>query len=244
MQPIDPYLKTTRAKRHLDDLRGALDTFYHLKPYRFTRQDDVKNQVHLIRFKVDPTPDHISLIAGDLFYNLRASLDQLAWCLAKLPSPQRSYPKGTQFPILDRRDVKRMRKETRGIATGAVAIIESLQPYNTPDPPGFKGHLLWRLNKLCNIDKHMRIPVFGHSGKWMLPANVATQGYRFESLDDYFEMRIPLGMKDQMTLDPPVSMKVVFGDSFWGVSCDFAEIESMYEFVTNTVIPRFSGFLK
>lgn len=50
----------------------------------------------------------------------------------------------------------------------AAKIIESLQPYNTPNPTDVKIHLLWRLNKLCNIDKHTRIPVHGLTGivKW------------------------------------------------------------------------------
>jgi hypothetical protein len=37
---------------------------------------------------------------------------------------------------------------------------------------------------------------------------------------------------------------VVFGDMYWGVACDFNAIEGMYEFVTNSVIPRFAGFFK
>ncbi len=40
----------------------------------------------------------------------------------------------------------------------AVSIIESYQPYNAQNPALMKEHLLWQLNKLCNIDKHRRIP--------------------------------------------------------------------------------------
>jgi hypothetical protein len=241
---LDPYLKTTRAKKHIDDLQAELQSFYRSKPYQFTRVDDLVNSQHIIRFKVDPTPGPISLIAGDIFYNLRASLDQLVWYLSRLPSPQRSYPQDTQFPILDQRNRKLITRRTKGVSTEAVAIIESLQPYNTPNPPGAKDHLLWKLNKMCNIDKHSRIPIHGHSGQVMRPESIAALGYRFEAVGECFEMRIPLDLKHEMIDDPPITMKVVFGDAYWGVSCDFYDIEAMYEFVTNSVLPRFSQFME
>jgi hypothetical protein len=239
---VDPYLKTARAKEHIDTLRNELQVLYDSKPYRFAREDDLKDAAHIIRFYVNPIPDKIALILGDIFYNLRASLDQLAWCLARLPSPQRSYPTGTQFPILEQRDTRRFKSQTRGIAADAVTIIESLQPYNTPH--GFKNHVLWKLNKMCNIDKHMRIPIHGHSGQVWRPPSIAASGYGFQGLNNYFEMRIPLARKNEMALDPPITMKVVFGDHFWGITCDFSDIEAIYNFVTNTVIPKFARFLE
>jgi hypothetical protein len=152
---VDPYLKTARAKEHLENLRNELTAFYESKPCRLFREDDVENQLHVIRMQVTDTPDKIALIAGDIFYNLRASLDQLVWCLAKLSSV---YPKNTQFPILDSPNVSRFKRRTSGVPAKAVAIIKSLQPYNGPNRDAIRSHLLWRLDKLCNIDKHMRIP--------------------------------------------------------------------------------------
>ena len=83
MSLVDPYLKTTRAKVHLEDLRARLLEFGK-EPCEFIREDDVENQLHIVRMRVRPIPDDIPLIAGDLFYCLRASLDQLVWCLAKI----------------------------------------------------------------------------------------------------------------------------------------------------------------
>jgi hypothetical protein len=235
---VDPYLKTTRAKKHLEDLRQELEVFYKSNPYRFVREDDVENQLHIVRMVHPDIPATISLVAGDIFYNLRAALDQLVWCLAKSRGTP-SYPIGTQFPILEQRDPDRFARQTAGVSTQALAIIETLQPYNTPNSADIPNHLLWRLNKLCNIDKHMRIPLHGATGVITRPMPIAQAGFFF---GDNLVMKIPLSMKSEMALDPKVTFHVKFGDFFWKVESDFAGIEAIYEFVANNVIPRFTRF--
>ncbi len=239
MNLADPYLKTTRAKEHLESLRRELEGFYESKPYRFVREDDTEKQRHIVRMKHPDIPDKLSLIAGDVFYNLRASLDQLVWCLAKSTAAP-SYPLDTEFPILEKRNLRVLRKRLRGVPAKAAAIIESLQPYNGRDADVIRSHLLWRLNKLCNIDKHMRIPVHGMTGLVTLPPRILALG----GFHNGTVMDIPLSMKSEMALDPPVTFKVVFGDFFWKVECDYDGVEKIYEFVSNRVIPRFSQFCK
>lgn len=43
---------------------------------QFIREDDVENQLQIVHMRVRAILDDIPLIAGDLFYCLRASLDQ------------------------------------------------------------------------------------------------------------------------------------------------------------------------
>lgn len=92
----DPYLKTARAKEHLDDLRERLRVFRENHPCSVTREDDLRNQLHIVRFRLKDVPEKIPLIVGDFAYCLRSSLDQLVWALAKRVG---NYPRGTQFPI-------------------------------------------------------------------------------------------------------------------------------------------------
>jgi hypothetical protein len=54
---------------------------------------------------------------------------------------------------------------------------------------------------------------------------------------------LPAAFKDQMTLDPNVSFKLVFGDPGEGIACDFDGIEKIHNFVAGDVIPRFTRFL-
>jgi hypothetical protein len=241
---VDPYLKTTRAKVHLEDLRERLAVFSK-DPCEFFRKDDPENGWHIISMKVKDIPDEIALIFGDLLYCLRSSLDQLVWCLAKINATP-GYPELTQFPILEQQDIPRFNRQTSGVPADAVKIIESLQPYNAPTPGAIRENLLWRLNKLCNIDKHTRIPVHGTTGliTWDTFVRYGERPILTE-FDDHAEMKIPLSLKGEVALNPRTpEFKVLFGDLYWNIQCDLADIEAIYEFVANRVIPRFSGFFK
>ena len=244
MPLIDPYLKTSRAKVHLENLREHVAAFCN-EPCEFIREDDFENQLHIVRMKIRDVPDHIPLIAGDVLSCLRASLDQLVWCLAKINATP-GYPEGTAFPILESRDTPLFQRRITGVPTKAAKIIESLQPYNTPNAHAIRSHLLWRLNKMCNIDKHMRIPVRGVTGtvKWntFVPFG---DNVTFTEFDNNLEMRIPLALKSQMALNPRIpECRVLFGDSYWKIECDFGNIEAIYEFVANSVLPRFVRFFQ
>lgn len=72
----DAYLKTTRAKLHLDSLRSELDAFRKSNPCRVFRKENYTLGRYEIRVKVEETPDHIPLILGDLLYCVRSSLDR------------------------------------------------------------------------------------------------------------------------------------------------------------------------
>lgn len=239
----DPYLKTSRAKVHLENLREQLTALTN-EPGEFFREDDLENQLHIVKVKIKDIPDVIPLIAGDLFYCLRASLDQLVWCLAKIKATP-GYPEGTQFPILEQRDPHRFNRQTSGVPAEAIKIIESLQPYNAPNVDAVRENLLWRLNKLCNIDKHTRIPVHGVIGtlQWDAYSPAGTEVLTFSEFDNNAEMKIPLRRKREMALNPRIrEFRVLFGDLYWKIECDLAGVEAIYEFVTNRVIPRFSRF--
>src|ERR1035441_9125066 len=225
---VDPYLKTTRAKVHLDALRNEIDLFRKSKPCTVFHKDNVERGRYEIRIKIADTPGDIPLILGDLLYCLRSSLDQLVWWLAKLTTP---YPRGTQFPILEERSAKTRKNfstYTAGVPASAAKLIDSLQPYHRAEP---SAHLLWRLNRLCNIDKHRRIPIHGDQLNFRFP-KISRASERLLSFDhDQNMVSGPLDLKSQMALDPDVSFDVILGDMSDGISCDFDGITKIYDFV-------------
>ncbi|MGO9093914.1 MAG: hypothetical protein ACLQGV_01710 [Bryobacteraceae bacterium] len=241
----DPHLKTTRAKVHLDALRKELHSFCESKPYSFVREEDIEHGRYRIRVDIGAIPDSIFLIAGDLLYCLRSSLDQLVFALAHLTVP---YPEDTQFPILakdiasDKDTRKRFEKQTHGVPTEAVRIIESLQPYHGGNAGAIRSHLLWRLNWLGNIDKHRRIPLHGGEIVFAFPFLPKASAPMIEFDHDNGVISVPIGLKSQMALDPTVSFEVVFGDLSDGIACNFNGIEQIYNFVAEDVIPRFARF--
>jgi len=120
-------------------------------------------------------------------------------------------------------------------------LIERLQPYHRPDPA---THLLARLDRLGNIDKHRRIPVHSNEAIINFPKMPRALAHLLEYDHDQHLVSAPLELKDKMTFDPMGSFRVVFGDTTEGIACDVADIASIYEFVTNTVLPRFARFFK
>lgn len=238
---VEPYLKTTRAKYHLESLRDELATFYESKPYRFLRQDDIERQRHCLRWKVEEVPDYIWLIVGDFFCCLRASLDQTVWALARLTTDS---PEGRiQFPILTQANDGVFEQQIRGVPCEAAAIIKDLQPYHGRDTISIRSHYLWQLREFSNLDKHRRIPVNGMVGdfQWPVPWNMLTV------LEFDYQKHVvsaPIEFKDKMALDPTVTLKVVFGDRASGLECDFDGIEQIYKSVAENVLPRFARFFQ
>src|SRR6266852_1906168 len=151
----DPYLKLDWAQRHLKAMDDDLLAFHKSNPCRFTGEDDLTNQRYNLRVDLDDVPDHICLRCGDAFYCMRACLDQLVWRLAKLNV---TIPDRTQFPIIEDWNsdtLGRFKDNLRDVPPDAIAIIRDLQPANRP--ASAKENLLWRLNAMCNLDKHRRI---------------------------------------------------------------------------------------
>ena len=240
---VDPYLKTERAKEHLETLRNELGAFDKSKPYSFTFEEDVKNSRYRIKFELKDIPFQVPLIAGDLFYCLRSALDQMVFSLAKLTTRD---PHGTQFPILDvfnKDSIRRFKQQTCGVPADARQIIESLQPYHGPNTAAVKSRLLWRLNAICNIDKHRRIPASGIAMDFNFPNAPASLRGLVEFEQDN-AVSVPLRFKSQMAFDPEVVFQVLFGDMNAGVEITFEGIERIYNFVANRVIPKFTGFFK
>ena len=236
-------LKVTRAKVHLDCLRREIYDFCQTKPYSLIGEEDPENALYRVRVKFAETPASISLIAGDFFFCLRCGLDQIVSSLAKL---MLQHPKQTQFPVIDvlnAESKKRFTRQTTGVPAEAVAVIESLQPYHGADRQAVESHLLWKLNALCNIDKHRRIPVFGTVSDFhdVFP-NWLAASVRFNNNDKVDELLVPLEHKGQINLNARTTVHVLFGDGREGVVCDYVEIGRIYKFVGENVLPQFARF--
>jgi hypothetical protein len=104
------------------------------------------------------------LIIGDCAQNLRAALDHAVYQV--VPEATRSvHAKDIEFPIFDDsgKYAAWKRRHSNWLSTidaNAIQIIDQLQPC---DPSGHDphGHILWKLSRLSNIDKHRSLlPAF------------------------------------------------------------------------------------
>jgi hypothetical protein len=235
----DPKAKIGWAKKHLERLDAELLSFCTpVNAYTITRYDDVENGWHIAKIELSDIPPRICLIAGDAIYNMRSALDQLVWALARLSG----IPPHTQFPIIEvwTADAKkRFERQICGVPDAAFCEIQALQPYHRGD--AFKSHPLWRLDEMCNLDKHRRIPAHGTAiDGTMYGFDVADSVS--ESCDDCFIVKVPIARKDKFGFNPKLPITVTFGGDISGITETFESILQIHNFITLNVLPRFERF--
>jgi hypothetical protein len=237
-------MKLARAKEHIEELDREISKFRN-NPYTVVREDDANNAAHIIRCEMNIMPDPIGLLVGEVAYNLRSGLDHLAWQLALLTIDKPSAK--TSFPIYSKKpnsSDKSFAEKLVNIPREATDIIESLQPYHRG--AASKDHPLWKVNRLCNIDKHQGIAI-SYTGVPVWVAGVTTFWKR--ELTYGVQVTVPLSEKERVEFEPGIP-EIVFGEPIKatdGIS-DFEvtlrELGSIYELLRYDVVPRFTGFFQ
>lgn len=234
-----PWLKAIWAKEHLDSLKAELLIIQNSEPYRLTRKDDLEDGRHIARITLNDLPWKLALIAGDFATCLRASLDHIVFQLALLTTEERELPGRVSFPIFE--SEKNIERGLKGVPKDAIAIIRALQPYHRGDAA--KNTWLWKLNELSNLSKHRFIPLDKNVTEFNFPALGPSDDVRIQELDDGCIVSILLSSKSKMDLAPTVSVDVIFGYKTYELGLRITDLEDIYEFVANEVIPQFSCFL-
>lgn len=233
------------AKMHLDTLDAQFAALMSKSEnlYRVVTEEDAElglfnitaesiGAIHFLR---------LGLIAGDFVCNLRASLDHIAWTLAKIGKKRPSSE--TCFPVCPKdspRTQDKIRDATVGIPSAAVAIIKLLQPYN--NGKAYKSHPLWRLNFLWNANKH-RIIGLHSSDSGVLFEVAHGVPVRERKFDDKAIVTIPLSAKDKVRFNPRPKIEIFFGDEEHGLQLTIQDLRDIYEFVSLKVWPSLASFL-
>ena len=150
-------LKVEWAKKHIVDLNRAIRTFFDCNPYQIRADRDPQvGGVDYYVERVDPIPALIPCLAGDAIQNLRSALDHLAYQIFLAgPNPSPRHANNVFFPIVG--GAKEYETGKLGIIHSATKdAIDAIEPYK-----GGKGHQLWVLNKLNNINRHRLIIAIG-----------------------------------------------------------------------------------
>jgi hypothetical protein len=149
--------KLFRADEHLQELQKAVMSFYGKNPARIERLAEGSPDEFWGKVVCGAQiPTRIPLIIGDCLQNLRSALDYLVWELvlaAKNTPDHRSMFPICTTPESFKTQLNRHRLD--GVAAGAIAEIEALQPYH--DGAGANENVLATIDSLCNINKHQQI---------------------------------------------------------------------------------------
>lgn len=147
--------KVWRAKRHSNELKSELDAFKATNPAKFTTTKNEIDKGFLFEFKFDinPIPPHISPILGDIFHNLRASLDLLA---SEAISARGGSVDGVAFPFAkDEPSLLHQVQQRKFFFLGdkAISLLTKLKPRRDGDVD------LWAVHEMNVQDKHKAIIV-------------------------------------------------------------------------------------
>jgi len=234
-----PKLKIERAKEHLDALDSKLKEFLNSNPVQVTTEEDLQKGLYTLRLQAPIIDPKLAVIASDAIRNLRSALDHIVWQLALTVKERPS--RQTKFPIIDRdipHNMKRFKINTENIPDSAIDEIKAVQPYLRG--AAYNDDLLWKLDKLCTIDKYRVLPAQGTAlDNILIPKGVDAQ---FGSSDGIFTVTVPIDFKTQMNTTPPPSADILFGSEIDGIVISVRELLLIYDYVQDSVLPRFLRF--
>ena len=240
---LDLKMKLDWAKLHLQEFECEVSFYLGSNPYRVVKRDDVLNGLHIRTIESAPMDDAAAMRLSDFIYQLRSTLDHLAWqlCLIGNPRPSEREARSIIFPVLERDDDEAIKRLTKGMPEQALQVVREVQPFNHPN--GTSRDALWQLNKLSNLDKHRVIAMgAGHS----IDAFVAPEGCVRELVGYAMQFRWPLALKDQVIVEPYAIRLLVGeppGDAYNRFEVPYRRISEIYEEISTRVVPRFMPFL-
>jgi hypothetical protein len=158
--------KILRAMEHANAIDALWTVYTSGEPYETFLKPDSEHEYWRVTRQV---PDDIAVIAGELFYQLRSSLDHAFFELVKRNQRNVALPadweRRCQFPICSKLPtgisappVPRGKFQSAArdwLSDAAFAHIESLQPYNSRKDNA--GRQLELLAHLTDIDKHRHL---------------------------------------------------------------------------------------
>lgn len=246
-------LRLEHARSHRDVFKRELDLFMDSKPYRVGHEVEPQSGDQLVWIEpVGPMPPRLAFLVGDCIHNLRATLDNLITVLPGADSAR------SAFVILEQRAVNNVGKPVpfadaarrlKGIDEAAIQLIESLQPYQRPDP---QGSQLLKLDRLWNRDKH-REPslvlnsarssrlVFERNSGWSV---VSSQLGAFDKRQVLWRLtRTSPELAPNAYYDAEVAVDVVFepGGPAGGELVDRTLVD-LYDHIREDVLPLFEPF--
>jgi len=240
-----PRFKCERAKEHLDNLTAEIAAYYSRKPYALIRDvhpDGPARQV--LRWKVhEEPPIRLGVILGDAVHNMRSGLDHLAFQLALIDYPTLTpdEERRIEFPIykdireFNSRGLPRIQK----VPSRAQDEIEALQPYHRGHDAD--AHLLWLLHVADIIDKHRQIVPRRPAHKLLIRIEgkdfLITGPFNDGDVVGFISKRA----HSKQDFQPPFAPEIMF-DIGGPRPLAHADFYTMHEFITDSVLPRFTRF--
>ncbi len=231
-------LKVGRAKEHLEALKTELQAYYDSQPCKVSRFQRPEAGRRGLRVEIADPTDRVYLLAGDFAHNLRSVLDHIVYAL--IVDATKRLPVSTQvrWPV----QIKQDQSVFDSVPPIAAAVIESFQPYREGPGDDYKKNALWQIHKLDIVDKHRRIAINQRIFESGFPTLTRESDAKVEEHGSGFDVTFPIDSPVvEMRFNP--MPEVIFGDANEGLFANTDRLGEIYEFIANSVLPKFSGFL-
>jgi len=181
--------KVERAKHHVQDLKGAIESFFAANPYEVgTKRNPETRQLIYYVVRVKDVPPMVNVIAGEVLQSLRSALDHLAYQLVLVGTGQAGPFHYVYFPICDSAEEYESKKlrQIKGMRQNAIEAIDAVKPYKGGNDT------LWRLHKLNIVDKHRLLVTVGSQmrsvdlGAHMASLMKKSTGIEFPAISAFF----------------------------------------------------------
>ncbi len=161
--PPDVRAKLKRVRLQLQALDSLLRTFRAEHPYRLQVSTNPDQTTHYVRISgAAEVSTEAGVIAGEILYHLRSSLDHIVHSLLVASGGRDSS--SSEFPIFSNSGEFRHRGIAKigGLSAAAQTAIEALQPYHAAAPltdewaqsRAARADDLFVLHQLARIDRH------------------------------------------------------------------------------------------
>lgn len=219
-------VKIDRAKLRFAEVSQLNASFFSARPFRVEHKRDVDSKRLIYFLSTAPAaPIPLMVTAGEVLHSLRSALDHLAYHLVQVgtgnpgPHPRAQFPMFDSFAkYMDDRRAKKSRLS--GMRQAALAEFDALRPY-----AGGRD-ILWRLDKLNNIDKHRVLLTAGAAYRSVnIAPSIAEHltGFSQAATDLMRRMNIPLLPADRM-------FPLMPGMSLFADAPDAKPIEMQFKF--------------
>lgn len=193
MRRLDqPRLRLERAKTHRARIAELWNGFLERdEPYEIHVhvEDDGRGSIDVFPSEYEPPPlEEISLVFGELLYQLRAALDSLVYELAIIDSGQDPPPDADklEFPIRSsERSFEQVAWKIAPLSKHHRLLIGRIQPYPVQEQTEamkFMGQALKVLNDWARVDRHRRLHIAASWGANKNPLFEPPEGCRVHSV--------------------------------------------------------------
>jgi len=258
--------KLARAAKHLKAIKRSITEYSHSEPHKIIRARTNGTKERKLTIPTKPRRE-ISVLAGEMVYQMRSALDHLAFDLVQR-NPSRiqlgaHWFRRCEFPLCVDLPTKGnppipykppvpqsvFAKKLPGISAQAFAFIERLQPYYGT---GEINNSLRYLAELSNIDKHrylnflaasveQRYAVRFASGISMKGYSVLHQGAKLPSFTGGNQVDRPLSVHRRFRMRVEFNERAALGDAC-ALPVDYL-LEFILKQIKAVIIPAFEKLI-